>query len=491
MKELIIGIDGGDQRILEAFDMPFVHSLLKDGYCQKLEEDIFSRGWAEIMTGEHASKTGAFYMHPQLDDTRDFTIAFSMSQVEQFDDVTPIWDLINKAGLKAGIMNVPTSTPAPKHVNGFVIGSGGGGLNKVQGVPETLCSSVEVKKFLDVIGYIVDLRLTSSGITETDELFQRLDEMEKKRAEAYVELAAKDGCDVGFFCNRGTTIVQYIFMSEIEAYIASKEMGDELHARFRDENPMHQLLEAHYKNLDECIRNLVENLKPEHLILTADHGTVPYKHRACVRPFLEENGYFIKRQQAKKSLRRRLSSLYTSIFGNKAKAKLAKKLPASVGKLVSNVDWSKTKAFGNRYINGIYLNDARFRGPVKPQEFEGLVKEICDRFNASKDAQSYGLEARAYRSEYIEERYSDGMPDVIIEGLNGLFFDTDGPALVYLNKNYGPVPDLSQVKEDMFTGQKSIHPLFCTDKKTAELIEEGDPNDLRLVYKLTERIVAS
>ena len=51
MELLIIGIDGGDERIIRGMDMPFLQSLIEKSHSRKLTEDIYSRGWAEIMTG--------------------------------------------------------------------------------------------------------------------------------------------------------------------------------------------------------------------------------------------------------------------------------------------------------------------------------------------------------------------------------------------------------------------------------------------------------
>ena len=490
MKELIIGIDGGDQRILEAFDMPFVHSLLKNGYCQKLELDLFSRGWAEMMTGKHGKDTRAYYMHPKLDGTREFTTSFSMTHLEALKDTPSIWEVANEAGYSVGFMNVPTSAPSAKEIEGFLVGSGGGGLDKIEGVPESLCSSHDVKQFLDENGYIVDLRFTSSGIEEFKELFDKLTEMDDRRADIYIKMCKKYGTDVGFFSTRGLTTIQYLFMSEIEAFIASKEMGDELHLKFLKNNELQRLIVKLFRSADDYIKRLFDELNPEHVILTADHGCVPFKYRGCVKPFLKQQGFYVEKEEGRTSMRRSLSKLYGKLFGQASKKSLVKKLPRNVVSKVSKVDWAKTVAFGNRYVTGIYLNDERFGGPVTKNK-EKIIREICEAFNSTPEASDFNMTAFPYRSEYADAQFVDGLPDIKIDAPDHIFFDSDGPSLVRPNPNYGPVQSLQDVKEDMFTGHKSRYPLFCVDKETAKLIRADDPNDLRLVYKLTERIVAA
>lgn len=60
MKMLVIGIDGGDKRIIDAMDMPFLQSLLSERVCLKVEEDLWSRGWAEILSGVHGRGASHF-----------------------------------------------------------------------------------------------------------------------------------------------------------------------------------------------------------------------------------------------------------------------------------------------------------------------------------------------------------------------------------------------------------------------------------------------
>ena len=50
MKLLIIGIDGGDKRIIEAFNMPFVQKIIQENEAPELTLDLMSRGWAEMLT---------------------------------------------------------------------------------------------------------------------------------------------------------------------------------------------------------------------------------------------------------------------------------------------------------------------------------------------------------------------------------------------------------------------------------------------------------
>ena len=484
MKHLIFGIDGGTRRILEAYDMPFTKSLLSEAHqFNTSDEDLFSRGWAEMVLGEHAAETRAFYMAPLMDGSTGFSIKYKTDEGEGL-GYTPIWRAAEQADLKVGIMNIPTTSPA-KTVNGFMIGSGGGGVNKVSGIPDSLVYPPSAKETLAALNYIVDIRMTSSGIDNIEELFEQLILKEKNRAEAFIKLAKDHQIDFGFLVDRATTIVQYLCMSEIETRILKSEMEEQF-TPSKSVDQINGLLEQFYSSMDQNIQKLFENLKPENWILTADHSTVSYKLKGNMTPFLEENGYLAKRAKktsplalAKKSL---LKFLPKKTIGN-----LRKSLPAGMVRLAHDTDWRRTRAFGHNYINGIYINDSRFGGKVPDTKIDSLVDEICDCFNQHETPAKHNISAKPYRRNFKGRNCADHLPDIILDKPDEFQCVGHGE-FIRPNPNYGPIPDLSEVKEDMFTGQKGRNPLFVCNQSLAKLVETEDKMDLTLVYKLSKRV---
>jgi hypothetical protein len=150
----------------------------------------------------------------------------------------------------------------------------------------------------------------------------------------------------------------------------------------------------------------------------------------------------------------------------------------------------KTKAFGYYDCSGVYINDMRrFGGPVQEgRAARMLVDEICATFNASRDANVYGMRARPHRQHHLGARFSDSLPDIVIEKPDSIFFDSRSNQLVRPNPNYGPLPRLRKVNEDTFSGQKGRHPILLMDFKTQALLREDDPHDLTLVYHLVDRM---
>jgi hypothetical protein len=155
-------------------------------------------------------------------------------------------------------------------------------------------------------------------------------------------------------------------------------------------------------------------------------------------------------------------------------------------------DSLQTKAFGSTYVAGIFVNDQnRFDGPVDDSEIDGVVDDICERFNQDEEAQRHELEALPNRRNHRDSPFYDKLPDILIEKPDEYFFKTGLEEFVNINANYGPVPENLRGLPDMNSGQKSRRPLFLASPKVAKLITESDELNLQLIYHLAVRFFES
>ncbi|MBK1706371.1 alkaline phosphatase family protein [Halochromatium glycolicum] len=483
MKLLIIGIDGGDQRVFDAYSMPYYEQLRKRMSARTVTEDLHSRGWAEIVSGRPGMETGALYMAPKLDGSLGFSDSFQIASMLELPYVTPIWNLASRRGATVGVMNLPSASKAIP-VNGFFVGSGGGGLHKVDGVPKRLVYPDDLLGELEQGGYIVDIRFKSSGIRDLEALFDRLGRMEAERVAAFVRCCQARSTDFGFVIDRATTVVQYLLRKVIEDRMAG-DAGNQTEL----EALASQLLERFYQQVDENLMRLVEELQPNHLVLTADHGCVPYRYKGNVNDLLAANGWQAVAGKAGSTLARLRRSVRRMLPRSATQA-LKGSLPAAVKGAHEAFDRSGTKAFGHYHIPGVFINDKRrFGGPVADgAETVGLVEKICAAINADSEAQRFGLSARPYRSEYPHVRFADKLPDVWIDKPDELLFDHKTSGLVVSNPNYSPMRDLDSVNEDMYTGQKGRHPILLVDHELEGLSRPEDPPDLRQIHSLVGRV---
>lgn len=481
MKFLTIGIDGGDQRIIEKMPMPFLQSLLHNNKAPQLRGDLTSRGWAEIYLGKHAVETGALYMYPLLDGTYGFTTKYNY-RLSADAGHTPLWESLNQAGVRTGFMNIPTTSPAPP-VTGFMVGGGGGGAGKAQGLPESLCDSTPTREVLESLDYVPDVRLGDGDVSTLTDMFDALDRAIQIRKEAFLRLCEIEKPDFGFLCFRVTTTIQYVAMSELEPLLGNAEDSGKA-------NRTQERILQHYRILDDMIREVFEALQPDEYLLCADHGASSYRFHANVDPFLQEAGFL----EAGKSLRNHVQRMARQCFravrsylpwrtvGSLKKSKVGSAL------VPPRFDPRNTKAFGRWYVSGIFINDQRrFGGPVNEgDELDGLVDEICDSFNAHATAREHAMQATPFRRLHHDSKWCDRLPDILIDKPDEIFFART-PGFVTANRNYGPIPENIERLSDMNSGQKSRDPLFAISDGLAPLIRDDDTRDLCLVHKVIMR----
>jgi predicted AlkP superfamily phosphohydrolase/phosphomutase len=189
MKLLVIGIDGAHLEPFRRGWTPNIEKLINAGDILPVHEDLITRGWARIITGQGAEVTGALYDRPDLNGTTGWSLKFNMNSVLNLGSkVLPIWQVLSEMNVKVGIMNVPTVFPAPV-VNGFFVSGGGGGAPVVQEPTADFCFPENIVNQLREWDYIVDERpnslLAEKGLTLPTEVFQRLSYKNSKRVEAF------------------------------------------------------------------------------------------------------------------------------------------------------------------------------------------------------------------------------------------------------------------------------------------------------------------
>lgn len=487
MKLLVIGIDGGSRDIVDAMPMPFTQKLFAQSVSRDLDEDLISRGWAEALTGEHASQNKAFYLMPVAAGGLDFNASYSKSDMLSCSGNEPLWKKLNRAGTSVGLMNIPTTGPADQ-VDGFLVAGGGGGMKAEGAIPSTMIYPPGCRPVLEKHDYVFDLRLPG-GETTVSGFLDKIRQAENAQKDTFIELAQKEQPDFGFHCFRMTTEVQYLARFEIEraaeAIRKARERGDVV----QPDSPTQKKVVEHYTNMDSSIKELFEILEPEQYIFVGDHSTAVLRHEGNVDVWLERTGYLTRMPQAERTVRGGLIRLRNKAARVAVKY-LGRKSPPLIRRPLTKFSPGRTKAFGTFYdtgnFAGIFINDrARFGGPVTGgQEHEKLVDEICQNFNATPEAREYQLEARPYRRNYPGVRFQKLMPDIRILKPDSIYFSSRHWLFMRDNQNLKPLDENLAAIRYPHTGAKGHDPLFVFSTGLESHLREDDPNDLRVVYQM-------
>tara|TARA_Y100001934_G_C12374297_1_gene788260 strand:+ start:1160 stop:2641 length:1482 start_codon:yes stop_codon:yes gene_type:complete len=489
MKLLVIGIDGGTKSIIEGMPMPFTQSLFKDAVSENLEEDLISRGWAEALTGEHASTNKGFYLMPCSDGSYDFSASYSKSDMVSASSNKTLWDYLNKIDVSVGIVNVPTTGPVDK-VKGFMVAGGGGGLKATGEVPDGMVHPPSYKQMLEKNNYIFDVRLPG-GEKKVSNFIRKISRAERVQKDTFIELAQLENPDFGFHCFRITTEVQYLARYEIEKCIKKLNDCKKNGVEFKPDNEIQRVLIDHYSELDESIKSIFEKLEPESYIFIGDHSTAIFEYEGNVDFWLSSKGYLRTLSSAEVFVVRGMNFLRRKVLNKLWKNKKPK--ASLIRRPITRFSKTNTLAFGTFYdtgnFAGIFVNDyQRFGGPVKgAEQAKIIVENICKDFNADPTSIKYGLEARPYREVHEGAQFQNLMPDIKIYKPDSIYFSSRKWEFVTENPNLKPLSESLEGIRYPHAGAKGSDPLFVYSKDLEQLVEDNDPRDLRLTYRIITR----
>ena len=486
MKVLMIGMDGAHIDVFKRGWTPFISSLIEKGKQLNVKNDLISRGWLEVATGQHASVTGAMYDRPKVNGSYDWLDDFSINDIPGIGvSVKPLWQALNEEGYRVGVMNLPTTFPAPK-VDGFFVSGGGGGAPVVEHATPELCYPKEVLGVLEENNYIVDERIVQlvveKKLTTPDAIFTELAEKNKKRTCSFIKLANSYKVDFGF--------VVYKTSSVTAETVVTPEWQKVINGANDVDQSIIDAMKSYYHKFDSEIKKLYEAFPSAEIIFVSDHGTISRSHSVNLNIFLQESGFQSSkaRENITKSVIVKLKKLLP--FPLKMalkKISMVRETVATVGSFdkANSVAFCRTK---NDWVHGIFINDqSRFGGPVDEKNFSIVKNNIIKLFNSHPDVVAHGLRAfsKKERGAGVLEFY----PDIEIEVPSGyLTTDISSSFITDFISPKGSV-GLSSVLRGDIASIKSHEPLAVVVGKTLEEnVPVANGRDLTAIYDIVLKI---
>lgn len=477
MRQLLIGFDGAGKSTFLRGWTPFIESLISQGSSFELHEDLMSRGWVEIFTGEHASVTGALYEKPLVNGTYSWTDKFELKNIEGYGEaVKPIWQVLNEHGYRVGIMNVPVTYPAPA-VDGFFVSGGGGGSRITQEVAREQCYPYEIRDQLCQSGYILDERLPTllgeKKLYEASSFFSQIDIMVERRTDNFIRLSKEFEVDFGFIVYKSSVVTpETLLLGEYNEFtIGDSEVNEE----FLD------AAKKYYQKLDAHVRRIVESFPGAEIVLVSDHSMAVRRYSVNLNAFLEQYKY-----QVRSSERLGIFRFVKIIKGV---------VPLSIRQLLKRNQMIKsgyesmisfnpelTKAFNRtltRNTFGFFINDCeRFGGAVRKSDVESLVDMIVDDFNSCPEARGHNL--KAYKNDIKNEKNKVFFPDVMVEMPDG--YVPSNEYVQFLHEHQYKRFELRSHDINNFS-EKARRPLAVVVNGAWRAFSESDKPDLRIIYE--------
>jgi predicted AlkP superfamily phosphohydrolase/phosphomutase len=442
MDTVVIGLDGGDWRVLDRLvaegRLEHISRLLDRGARGDLTSTVppvSPPAWTTLHTGKNPGKHGIFDFNRYDQKYRRRTINATDRQSP------PFWLVMNDGGVSTGLFKVPFTYPMGA-IDGFAV-TGFPTPSSVEDFakPAALAESLESPEDLfEDWSYLHDgdLEAFAENLVEVarNQTALLLDIIETYETD-YL-MTVYDGCDR----------IQHFYWKYF----------DESHSRHVTDHPLAAAIPSYYEVVDHAIGEILEAGHVEmDVIILSDHGFGPLTNDIRIDEWLDDNGFLERIDTttaagASVSVASRLVDLiWSSVerlgFDDAVKAILPEEIVLSGGQLRNKPDrainWSETQAFfTNLSGQAIHINLAeRFsKGIVSESEYDDVVETLREALLQLQNPHNEErlIKAVHHRSEVFSGPAVQDAPDLLIETAPGHTLK-DGPSdnLVEPSTQYG------------------------------------------------------
>ncbi len=427
MRVLVIGLDGITFDLLgpwiEAGELPNLQRLMQQGAWGKLRTTlppISSSSWSSFLTGVNPGKHGLVdFVYPGTD-------SYKVTMVNATSRRTrALWNWLNEAGLKVGLLGIPTTYPT-EPVDGFMVsGFLAPGPESEWAYPPQL--KEELAAELGEFQLAPNERYRSTRWL--DRFLDDLTASVENRTQAALYLMRNKPWDLFAVVYWDTDMVQHETWRLLDPGHPRYDAAEA--AAHRD-----RILAFHRKVDADVGRLLAEaDADPETLVMVmSDHGFGPVHSFFLTNNWLAQVGLLQFKQNPQTSLKKLLFRLgFTPLrmfriskavglgsLRRKVRFQQKSGLMNRIFLSFDDVDWARTKAFSIGSFGQVYINLAGVhpQGTVQPgPEYEQLKEWIVDQASALRDPRTgEPLVERVYhREEVYSGAYIERTPDLILQ----------------------------------------------------------------------------
>ncbi|QLG64331.1 alkaline phosphatase family protein [Halorarum salinum] len=424
MTTITIGLDGANWDLigdwLEGGELPNLQRLIDDGVGGVSESclpPLTVPNWKCYATGKNPGKLDVFRFDRIDTANRDhvFHDATDFKSAE-------LWDYLNDEGMRAGVINKPSTYP-PKEIDGFVVA---GGPDASEGTYRSLdhgfATPPDVEEFLrEELDYRVHpspmISPTETGEAEVEAVLELVD----LRFEAARRLLEREDPDFLHLTVFYSMALQHYFW---------------------DDEPVRRA----WQRIDEHIGEFLDDDEEHDVLVMSDHGTCEVETVFYVNAWLAERGYLridagvdsalqslgVTRERAL-AIAKKFGMVET--LSEVVPERVQRMVPWEEGvkrdRVLSVVDWDGTTAVASNQ-GPIYLNV-----PEDDPRYEELRDELIEELEGLRHPETGQRIVRSVErgEEHYGGEYAHNAPDLILDqGENVHTSDAIGPDLWYASE---------------------------------------------------------
>ena len=397
MKTVVIGLDGAGFELIDPWietgALPNIAKIKQRGVWADMRSvlpPVTSPNWKSYSTGKNPGKLGIFWWENV--DWRNRRVYYPVKRKFESKE---IWDYLGEAGMKVGVVGMPTTYP-PKKVNGFLIAGGPDAEEKGFAYPLNLEEELKKQGWRNHPLNIIDID-REKACREIYEIIDR----QFKTADALGERYAVDFLMVAIFRSNNL----HHFLWDAPETKKTWEMIDRHIGEFMD------------KGCD--------------LIIMSDHGSNRIESVFNINSWLQKEGYLNLNNSIgtsllyKLGLNRQSLAIVASRLGilrllrGIVPKTLYRKLPNESGQIkkeviINKVNWQKSRALASGQ-GPIYLNPANSDNAALKEEIKRKLETLVDSSTGKKIIERIHSKEEIYHGRYMSEA-----PDLIIDQAKGV-----------------------------------------------------------------------
>jgi predicted AlkP superfamily phosphohydrolase/phosphomutase len=415
-KIAIIGLDCGDPALVFdrwLGDLPNLRRLCDGGaygHLLSCTPPITVPAWSCMAASKDPGQLGIYGFRNRADYSYDkLSIATSLAVREP-----RLWDIFSARGRDNIILGVPGTFPMTRPPRGHMVTCF---LSPDMNADCTSPKSLK-QEIADVVGdYIIDVKDFRTDNKQW--LLDQINEMTDKRFKLARHLISTKPWDLFWMVEMGTDRIHHGFW----------QFMDSSHHRYVPGGPLESAIHDYYVRLDGLIGELLTamDLETTAVWVVSDHGAKCMIGGFCFNDWLIQEGYLTLKQPAAK--------------------------PTKFD--IANVDWSKTKAWGEGgYYGRCFLNvqDREPNGLVPHNQYEAVRDELIGKLRALRDHNGAVMGTQAFKPQDVYKKVNGIAPDlvVIFGNLNWRSVGRVGNSSLYTFENDTGPDDANHAAEGMY-----------------------------------------
>ncbi len=384
---ILIGLDCVPPELLfDRFrdDLPNITSLVDRGLSAPLKSTIppiTIPAWMCMMTGKDPGTLGIYGLrNRQAHDYRPLAVANARHVLEP-----TIWDTVGGAGGQVILVGVPQTYPPPK-INGVLVSS-----FLAPSTESIFTHPPELKEEIARItpDYMIDVPDFRSD--DRDRILADIHDMTEKRFRLFRHFLSTRDWRFAMLVEMGTDRIHHAFWRFL----------DETHRDHQPESPYANAILDYYRAIDTEVGQTLDLIDEETIVaIVSDHGAKRIDGGFCVNEWLIERGDLVLNQR-----------------------------PLTITPLqLDNIDWSRTKAWGEGgYYARIFLNveDREPEGQIPKVDYERTRDAIAAAIESVPGPDGRTLATIAHRPDRIYRQVRGHPPDLIVH-LDDLYLRSIG-----------------------------------------------------------------